>query len=107
MQEKENDNTLRKRIRRNICFRIFTNKYLIVTVVFLVIGFLDPNGIISLLRNRNEIAFQEASIRKYRRDIDEIGERIEGMSTKRDSVEKFAREEYYYHSEDEDIFIMK
>jgi len=107
MQEKDKDTGRWERIRRNIYFRIFTNKYLIVTVVFLVIGFLDPNGIISLLRNRNEIALQEASIRKYRRDIDEIGERIEGMSTKRDSVEKFAREEYYYHSEDEDIFIVK
>lgn len=95
------------RIHGNIFIRIFTNKYLIITAVFILIALLDPNGITSLVKNKREIAAQERSMRKYEREISRLEVKINDITTRRDSVERVAREEYYFHNEDEDVFIME
>jgi len=94
-------------LRSHRAFRICTNKYLLVTVVALIILMIDHNGILTLWQNRREIARQQNAIEKYHRDIASIEARIQSLSTNRDTIEALAREEYYYHRDNEDIFVVE
>jgi len=96
-----------KSVRDKKAFRVCTNKYALVTIAALVILMIDPNGILTLWGNRREIARQRAAIEKYHRDIADIESRIESLSTNKDSIEAFAREEYFYHLDNEDVFIVE
>lgn len=94
-------------LRTNRVFRVVTNKFVLVTVAALVIFIVDRNGIVTLLQNRQETARQREAIRQYKQKISEVESRIKSLSSDRDSIETFAREEYYYHRDDEDVFIVE
>lgn len=94
-------------LRANRLFRIITNKFVLVTIAALVIFIVDSNGIVTLLQNRQEIARQSEAIEQYKKKISEVESRIRSLSSDRDSIETFAREEYYYHRDDEDVFIVE
>jgi len=96
-----------KSVRSNRAFRVCTNKYALVTVAALVILMIDHNGILTLWKNRREIENQKAAIEKYQKDIAAIESRIQSLTSNRDTIEALAREEYYYHKDNEDIFIVE
>ena len=82
--------------------RVLTNKYFIVTFIFAVIVlFVDRNNLIRWAGDYLEVLRQERVIRQYGRDIEELDRKLD-----QDSLEKFAREEYYFHREDEEVFIV-
>ena len=87
--------------------RVLTNKYFIVTLVFAVIVlFVDRNNLIRWAGDYLEVLRQERVIRQYGRDIEELDRKLDQLTSDRDSLEKFAREEYYFHREDEEVFIV-
>lgn len=87
--------------------RIITNKYFIVTFIFAVIVlFVDRNNLIRWAGDYIEVLRQERIMRQYTRDIDELDRKLDQLTSDRDSLEKFAREEYYFHREDEEVFIV-
>jgi len=96
-----------KYLRSKPFFRIVTDKYVLITVAFLLICIFDHNGLATLLKNKNEIRHQQQAIEQYHKSIREIEERIRNLSTNKDSIEAFAREEYYYKKEKEDVFIVE
>ena len=53
-----------------------------------------------------EVLRQERVIRQYGRDIEELDRKLDQLTSDRDSLEKFAREEYYFHRENEEVFIV-
>ena len=87
--------------------RLITNKYVLVTIVFLIIYIFDHNGIMTLWKNNREIERQRAAIEQYRKNIASIEGRMKSLTSNKDSIEAFAREEYYYHKDNEDIFIVE
>ena len=96
-----------KRRSRRKFVRILTNKYFIVTFVFAVIVlFVDRNNLIRWAGDYLEVLRQERVIRQYGRDIEELDRKLDQLTSDRDSLEKFAREEYYFHREDEEVFIV-
>lgn len=87
--------------------RIITNKYFIVTLLFAVIVlFVDRNNLISWAGDCITVMRQEKAIRQYTRDIEMLDGKLDELTSDKDSLEKFAREQYYFHREGEDVFIV-
>ena len=86
--------------------KLLKNKYLIVAVVALAwILFFDSNNIYSWMLDRRLVRNQEAQKECYRSQIKNLDEKLNELSSNKDSLEKFAREEYLFHEPDEDIYI--
>ena len=87
---------------------IIKNKYFIVTFAFvIIITFIDKNNIIRFIDLSIDKYRQERVMKQYRKDIVELDKKIKELSYDRDSLEKFARENYYFHEKDEEIFIVR
>lgn len=109
---RESYGTIRKDIKdlkeRKPFWRIALNKYMLVSVVFLVcICFVDRNSVGVLIQTERTIAQQEEHIRDLEEEISILEQRINKLSSQKDTLEQFAREEYMFHEKDEDIFLSK
>lgn len=88
--------------------KVLLNKYFIVGFIFLVwICFLDTNNVGQMIRSRVTLRRQQRQIEFYEREISKMDRKLEQLNSERDSLEKFAREEYYYHQDDEDVFVVE
>ena len=107
-QEQQPEQPTEPRRHKRKFVRVLTNKYFIVTFIFAVIVlFVDRNNLIRWAGDYLEVLRQERVIRQYGRDIEELDRKLDQLTSDRDSLEKFAREEYYYfHREDEEVFIV-
>ena len=80
--------------------KVLLNKYFIVGVIFVVwICFFDTNNVGQMLRARRTLRSQRQQIEFY--------EQLEQLQSQRDSLEKFAREEYFYLQDGEDVYVIK
>lgn len=87
--------------------KVLTNKYFIVTFIFAVIVlFVDRNNLIRWAGDYLEVLRQERVIRQYGRDIEELDRKLDQLTSDQDSLEKYAREQFYFHREDEEVFIV-
>jgi cell division protein FtsB len=95
------------KFKESAFWKIIRNKYLLVTVVFFVwITFFDSNSLIKCSRVVSSISSQEQEKRYYKDEIKSIEEKLNELSSNRDSLEKFAREQYKFHKDDEDVYII-
>jgi len=86
---------------------IYTNKYFVVTILFLVfILIFSQNNLIerfSAIKKRNELLNQK----KYYLDIiKKHSEKIKELQSNKTLLEKFVREEYLMKRKDEVIFLV-
>ena len=94
--------------RNRRVWRVVLNKYFIVSVVFVVwMVFFDNNNVIRWIRTRMTLAEQKEQIEYYRREIRLTEDKINYMQSDKDSLEAFARKEYFYQENGEDVFIVK
>ncbi len=105
-------NKLFNRLKENPLFskvwRYISNKYIITIVIFiLVVFFIDRNNIIRWGKDYIRQFQQEKIIENYRKEMEYLDTKINELSSNRDSLEKFAREQYFFHEKDEDIFIVQ
>lgn len=97
-----------KNLRKRRVWRLILNKYFIVAVAFLVwIIFLDNNNVIRWVRTRITLSEQKEQIEHYRREIQATDDKINHMRSEKDSLESFARREYFYQEKGEDVFIVE
>ena len=88
--------------------RILLNKYVLVTLAFIVwMLFMDNNSIGVWLRTGRQLRNQERRIEYLNKEISSTEGRLEQLRSNRDSLEKFAREQYGFHEADEDVFIVE
>lgn len=88
--------------------KVLLNKYFIVSVIFLVwICFLDTNNIGQMVRARVTLRSQQRQIEFYKREIGKMDRKLEQLQSQRDTLEKFAREEYYYQNDGEDVYVIE
>lgn len=81
--------------------------YFLATIVFLVIIlFVDTNNVFTLIKTRRDIKSQEEQKIFYKKAIKETEENLLELSSNRDSLEKFAREQYQFREDDEDLYIV-
>ena len=66
--------------------------YFVVSIVVLVVGFLDENSV-------------KQEIENYRKRYEKDTRDLNGLSDAK-SLEKFAREKYFMHRDDEDLFVV-
>ena len=77
------------------------------TLGFLIfIGFIKKNNLINLVNAAFQLKKQEARIEWYREDIDRLEDEIEMLTTDRDSLEKFARENFQFARSGDDVYLI-
>ena len=74
--------------------------------IFLILWLLGPgNTFISWIQAASEISAMEKQIENYKTQTEALNSRIEDLTTNRDSLEKFAREHFYFAAPGEDVYI--
>ncbi|MCK9628156.1 MAG: septum formation initiator family protein [Bacteroidales bacterium] len=97
-----------QKIKEKKWVKIVKNRFFLATFVFAVwIIFFDQNSLIDWFSVRMRIIRQERQIDYYNKEIKSIDEKLQELSSNKDSLEKFAREQYYFHEEDEDLYIIE
>lgn len=88
--------------------KVLLNKYFVVGFIFLVwICFLDTNNVGQMIRSRVTLRRQQQQIEFYEQEISKMNRKLEQLNSERDSLERFAREEYYYHQDGEDVYVIE
>ena len=88
--------------------KVLLNKYFVVGFIFLVwICFFDTNNVGQMIRARVTLRRQQRQIEFYKREISNMDRKLQQLRSERDSLEKFAREEYYYHQDCEDVYVIE
>lgn len=89
-------------------FKIIRNKYFIVSVLFVLwVTFFDSNNLIRWSRVIINVSEQENQKRYYKEAVKATEEKLNELSSNKDSLEKFAREQYLFKEENEDLFIVE
>lgn len=87
--------------------RIFSNKYLLIVLLFsLWMFFFDTNSFFIHNELNNSIKTLEKNKEIYKEEIEKDKLFIEKMKDSNE-VEKYAREKYYLKKENEDIYIVE
>lgn len=95
-------------IRGSFLYHVFKSKYVIVTAIFVVwAGFLDSESALRCSRIRANIGTQQEEIDFYLREIEAIEQKLKQLNSNRDSLERFARENYYFKEKEEDLFVVQ
>lgn len=86
--------------------------FFIYTAVVIVIGiyivcFLPGTNFFTWIKAKADIRRQNRQIEYYNSQIDEINREIQTLSSDKDSLERFAREQYQYAEPGDDVYILK
>ena len=93
---------------RSRLLRVLLNKFFIVTLAFVISTlFVSKNNAIRWIENKYNIYQQEKIIRQYREEIRKTDDKIQELTSDLDSLEKYAREHYYFLKENEEVFIVE
>ena len=104
MADKKNKGNLLTRSDHNY----FVPFVLIVTaLVALWLLFFSHSSVLNWVRARWEIGRQERQMEQYRSEIREMDAEIQSLTRSRDSLEKFAREQYHFAAPGEDVYILE
>ncbi|MDD4656032.1 MAG: septum formation inhibitor [Bacteroidales bacterium] len=88
--------------------KLIRNKFVIALFLFVLwVAFFDANNLVKWSKIVINISEQESQKRYYKEAINSIDEKLNELSSNRDSLEKFAREQYLFKEDDEDIFIVE
>ncbi len=96
-----------KKLRENKVFRVLSNKYFIILLLFLIwMVFFDENSFLNHWELDREIDNLEKSNEYYKDQIEQDKKVIDNLNDP-DSLEKYAREEYKMKKENEEIFLIE
>lgn len=96
-----------KQIKENKVFKIISNKYVIILVLFVVwMLFFDENSYLNHRELNKEIDKLEDANQYYQEQIEADKKVIDNLNDP-DSLEKYAREEYKMKKENEEIYIIE
>ena len=85
--------------------RSFLRYAIIATVVFLLFMFLKKDNLINWVQAGLSLRRQERQIEQYQREHEELDRRIRVMTGDRDSLERYAREQFYFAEPGDDVYI--
>ena len=93
---------------RSAVVRILLNKYMIATLVFLaLILFNSRTSLNQMINSMATLRSQKKQEMYYRQAIKATDERINQLTSNKDTLEMFARENYYFQEDGEDVFIVE
>lgn len=91
---------------RNAEKRSFIRYAILATAVFIVlVGFLNQNNIVRWVKAGLEIRQQERQMERYKAEIKQMDDQIHGLTTSRDSLEQYARENFNFAEPGDDVYI--
>ena len=80
----------------------------ITTSIFIFLWIVGPgNTFVHWIKAGMEINRQEKTIRSYQEENAELDRRINMLRTDRDTLEKFAREQYNFAVPGEDVYVVE
>lgn len=86
---------------------LLRNKYFLSAVAFVIwVGLFDENNLIESHQLNKEIRTINKEKEYYLTRISEDAARLRELQTNTDNLEKFAREQYLMHRENEDVFVI-
>ncbi|MDY7395376.1 septum formation initiator family protein [Aureibaculum sp. 2210JD6-5] len=95
-----------KEFRKHKLVRFFSNRYVIILLLFLIwMLFIDENSYLNHRELNHEINKLEKTNEFYDSEVEKDKKLIKNLKDP-DSLEKFAREEYRMKRKDEDIYII-
>lgn len=96
------------KIKDSRWFKVLKNKYFLVTFFFVLwVFFFDTNNLLRWYSDMKDVAAQERQKNYYKEAIRQTDEKLKELKSNKDSLEKFAREQYFFHESDEDLFIIE
>ena len=87
--------------------RSFLRYAIIATVVFLLFMFLKKDNLVNWVQAGLSLRRQERQIEQYQRENEELDRRIRVMTGDRDSLERYAREQFYFAEPGDDVYIIE
>ena len=83
------------------------NKYVLTISVFAIwMLFFDQNNMVDRIKMSAEIRQLEADREYYTGEIEKDSTRLHELTTDRDNLEKYAREQYLMKKKNEDVFVV-
>ena len=84
------------------------NTYVVVVVFFLFITFVvGDSNLYKRYTYDEKIRRLEREIRHYKKEIETDRKKLDDISTNREGLERYAREEFYMKRANEDVFIIE
>ena len=100
--------SINPKIKDSRWFKVLKNKYFLVTFFFVLwVFFFDTNNLLRWYSDMKDVAAQERQKNYYKEAIRQTDEKLKELKSNKDSLEKFAREQYFFHESDEDLFIIE
>ena len=91
---------------RNAEKRSFIRYAIVATAIFIImVGFINQNNIVRWVRAGAEIKRQDKLIEKYNKEILEMDSQIHGLTSDKDSLERYARENFGFAEPGDDVYI--
>ncbi len=88
--------------------RVLLNKYMIATLVFVALILCNSRTSLNqMLKSMATLRSQKKQELYYRQAIKATDERINQLTSNKDTLEMFARENYYFLEDGEDVFIVE
>lgn len=88
--------------------RVFKNKYIVVSVFFMVwMLFFDHNNLFLHMQYRSELNELKQKKQYYLEEIEKTRRDVEMMKTNPSWKEKVAREQYLMKRDNEDLYLIK
>ena len=83
------------------------NKYVITLVVFLfMLAFLGKNSWIQQIKNARQISGLEEELDNYLQEAARYRQDIQTLQGSEENLERYAREHYYMHAPNEDVYLI-
>lgn len=94
--------------RSPLWVRLLTSPMMIATLLFLLwIGFVYQSSLLTIHQGKKRIHALEKQLTLYDSLVHRDSLRLEQLQTNDANLERFAREQYYMHREDEDVFVIE
>lgn len=87
--------------------KVLLNKYVITLTLFaVVLIFVGNQSLVSRIGYASDIRQKKAELRDYQNKISQTRSDIQSLDNP-DSLERYAREHYLMHADNEDVYIIK
>lgn len=88
--------------------RSFVRYAICATAFFIImVGFVNQNNIVRWIKAGFEIRNQERLIERYSAEIKDMDRQIHGLTSNKDSLEQFARENFGFAEPGDDVYIVE
>ena len=76
--------------------------------VFIVLWIVGPgNTVLHWARSKSDLRLQKKQMELYQKEIEQMRRQVRMLESNRDSLEKFAREQFYFAAPGEDVFVVE